>query len=564
MQFEERVDISRQRESLAWVKSLLEEERHRLEKLATQLDSERRHQEFVKKLGFSLLRDFINAVNQEEDTVADIANSLAFLLRAPSLTSEIHQASIVEIIDDVLTLASPAARQVGCRFLVMPGEFNRSRAEIDVPQFQEALFHLILQYLASNDSRDTVIEVKTGDHDVTLNFSDHFLADMTPGLQQVLGRNGASWSNGQFSFPARPHTTGMPPDTGLHALVLANSDMEGRSIAARLLHLGVHCMEEFNPELIDLCLVSDETDEAFKAVLPQLPDSVRVLLLGNRKVQTERRNALWFQVEDPVTQKALSRLISDLGNLRGKSASRKVLVVDDSEMNARLLAMQLQELGHSVTLAESGTEALSQVEQHDFDLILMDMQMPDIRGDEVTRRIRSSRKKVPVIALTAHATRQEREEYQAAGIDEVIIKPLRMEKLKAVMQGAGLPAARPPLSAGVTSRVPVFDPALALANANQRPELAAELLDLLVAGLPEEQRAINQVADNYAALNRAVHKLSGAIRYSGVPRLARAIDRLEAALKQNDDFQIPLLINLLNGEIAALLNWHRENPNIFS
>ena len=102
-----------------------------------------------------------------------------------------------------------------------------------------------------------------------------------------------------------------------------------------------------------------------------------------------------------------------------------------------------------------------------------------------------------------------------------------------------------------------------MANANQRLELAEEMLMHLIKGLPDDQRLINESVNDPAALKQSVHKLHGAIRYCGVPRLAKAIEKLESSLKQDDKEQVPILLNLLNGEITALIHWYRENPAVF-
>ena len=79
----------------------------------------------------------------------------------------------------------------------------------------------------------------------------------------------------------------------------------------------------------------------------------------------------------------------------------------------------------------------------------------------------------------------------------------------------------------------------------------------------EDLQLINASSDDASELKKNVHKLHGAVRYCGVPRLARAIEKLESALKQNDEEQIPFLLNLLNGEITALESWYRNNPDPF-
>ncbi len=543
----------------------LDDQRLRLETLQTQLHDDQRYQQAIKTCNQSLVHDFVIAVNQGQHSRAtDIATHLTALLRAPFSTSEISGFPILELIDDVLVRLAPVAAQSGCRYLVIPPDFVLSRVEINAPKFQDILFHLLIQHLANANPGSVGIELRINGRDVTLSFTTETgTPDFAPGITMELGnaleQNDATWSEGQLRFPVRPHAGQLPADTGLRALVVARSDLERRSITGRLSRLGLQCTTELSSLPVDICVVGDETSETFRALHPYLSDATCVLLLGNRTVYQQ---PLWLQVDDPVTQKQLDTYIRDIARVKDESGSKHILAVDDSQANIQLLEMQLNELGHTVFTARSGTEALTQVEQHDFDLVFMDIQMPDMSGAEVTRRIRASNHKLPIIGLTAHATAQEREDYENAGMNDVLIKPVHGEKLKAVIQHMGRSNPRPPLAVGTGIRIPVFDLALSLANANQRFELAAELLNLLLAGLPEDQKAINDVSADYPALKKAVHKLHGAVHYCGVPRLTRAIEKLETALKQDDEHQVSLLLNLLNGEIAALIAWRRENKDV--
>jgi len=544
--------------------SELADEAMRLETLHAQLEDEQRSEFVLRECAQSLARDFVSAINEgEHDEGTRIATHLVALLRKPFSASHIGSFTLLELIDDVLVRLAPAANRKGCRYRVIPTEASLSNVEINAPRFQDILFQLLAQHLA-NDTPDTVgIEFSISDNSATMVFSTESEGEFDPAvtikLDEALTDSGARWTERKLVFPVRPHPGTFARDTGLRALVLAESDLERRSISGRLTHLGLETTTDFNSGIVDVCVVADETSESFRALHPYLSDSTYVLLLGNR---TLHQNPLWIQVDDPVTQGRLNELIRDIAVVKDETAHKQILAVDDSQANIQLLEMQLTELGHGVTIARSGSEALSQVEKNSFDLVFMDIQMPDMNGAEATRQIRTFNQKLPIIGLTAHATVQEREEYSSAGIDDVLIKPVRMENLKSVIHRMGKTTPRPPLPAATSNRIPVFDLDLSLANANQRIEIAAELLDLLIAGLPEDQKAINDVAEDYPALKKAVHKLHGAVRYCGVPRLNRAIEKLETALKQDNAHQVPLLLNLLNGEITALINWRRDNPDV--
>lgn len=120
----------------------------------------------------------------------------------------------------------------------------------------------------------------------------------------------------------------------------------------------------------------------------------------------------------------------------------QVLVVEDNRLNRRLAGMMLQKLGHQAQFAENGLEALEQVDKTPFDLILMDLQMPELDGFEATRAIRlreatnqqKGRRAVPIIALTANAESEERSRCIAAGMDDFLTKPLDMVKFRSSLE----------------------------------------------------------------------------------------------------------------------------------
>ncbi|MFN7193815.1 MAG: response regulator, partial [Rhodospirillales bacterium] len=125
--------------------------------------------------------------------------------------------------------------------------------------------------------------------------------------------------------------------------------------------------------------------------------------------------------------------------LAGPAAGPKldVLAAEDNEVNRTVIKYLLASLGHTVTFAADGAEAPVLWRQHDFDLILMDIQMPEVDGVTATRHIRAAtgaKARIPIVALTAHAMDTERAEYLAAGMDAVITKPIKMGDLRAALE----------------------------------------------------------------------------------------------------------------------------------
>jgi CheY-like chemotaxis protein len=123
----------------------------------------------------------------------------------------------------------------------------------------------------------------------------------------------------------------------------------------------------------------------------------------------------------------------------------RILLVEDNPVNQLVAKGMLGKLGYEVVLANHGAEALSQLAQHDIDLVLMDCNMPIMDGYEASRRIRQGghHPELPIIALTANALPDERERCRAAGMNDYLAKPFRREELNALLE-RWLPASTNP------------------------------------------------------------------------------------------------------------------------
>jgi CheY-like chemotaxis protein len=119
----------------------------------------------------------------------------------------------------------------------------------------------------------------------------------------------------------------------------------------------------------------------------------------------------------------------------------KILLAEDVDVNATIASRFIERLGHQVEVATNGLHALELLESGNFDLVLMDIEMPEMDGLEATRRIRESsppdQPPIPVIAMTAHAVGEIQQKCRAAGMDDYISKPLEPERLQRVLEQYG-------------------------------------------------------------------------------------------------------------------------------
>lgn len=113
----------------------------------------------------------------------------------------------------------------------------------------------------------------------------------------------------------------------------------------------------------------------------------------------------------------------------------RVLVVDDHPVNRLLVGVLLREAGYEVAEAENGMQALDKLRQQAYDIVLLDISMPDMSGDEVCRRIRADAglRGLKVIAYTAHALDGERDQILASGFDGLLTKPISRASLHAAL-----------------------------------------------------------------------------------------------------------------------------------
>ena len=223
----------------------------------------------------------------------------------------------------------------------------------------------------------------------------------------------------------------------------------------------------------------------------------------------------------------------------------RVLVVDDNAVNRRLLLSLLHERGIEVDQAADGAAAVEASARVDYDLILMDIHMPEMSGVEATTRIRKREgdsHHTPIIAVTALALPEERERFLASGLDDCLTKPIDEPRLwELIGQWSGVELAvdgEPP--ADVTPR---------------RQALTDELTAMLLRELPEHRDEILRAlgADDWDALRFHAHKISGAAAYCQQQALREAAKRVERAVLSDQLERIDEQVSELELVIEGLL-----------
>jgi PAS domain S-box-containing protein len=252
--------------------------------------------------------------------------------------------------------------------------------------------------------------------------------------------------------------------------------------------------------------------------------------------QAELQAALLSVLGAPVQPALSATEISRAPTTRPARALR-LLLVEDNRVNQRLAARLLEKQGHLLRLASNGREALAALEREPFDLVLMDVQMPVMDGLETTQAIRareargepfSSRGRLPILAMTAHAMKGDRERCLAAGMDGYVAKPIHPPELFAAIE-ALVPHPQPPPSEPPPVRSTILDRQAALAHVGGDNQLLQELVALFLKECPvwlDEIRGAVASADA-PRLMRVSHSLKSSLNLFGAHAAADIALKLE-------------------------------------
>lgn len=242
-----------------------------------------------------------------------------------------------------------------------------------------------------------------------------------------------------------------------------------------------------------------------------------------------------------------------------------VLLAEDNAVNRAVAEGLLAKHGHSVLIAENGREALDCVARHDnLDVILMDIQMPELDGLSAIRTIRLNERKsgdhIPIVALTAHAMKGDREKCLEAGADEYLTKPVNsaalftaLDRVKEMKRSKHPPASHAPMDHESDE---VMDVAQALERLDGDRELLGELAHLFADEWPQTSAEIESALAKVdaASLDRCAHGLKGASANIGAKKLSAAALELEKLARAGILEKAPAQWEIVRQEGTKLLD----------
>jgi CheY-like chemotaxis protein/HPt (histidine-containing phosphotransfer) domain-containing protein len=230
--------------------------------------------------------------------------------------------------------------------------------------------------------------------------------------------------------------------------------------------------------------------------------------------QSELFDAIMLTIQPAVISAARSE--PECSSIPTEDRKLQILLAEDSLVNQKLAIGLLERHGHRVTVANNGKEAVAMASRDRFDLILMDVQMPEADGMEATAMIRAHERQsgdhVPIVAMTAHAMKGDREACLAAGMDGYIAKPIRAAKLmETIAEVLGRPQCVLPPG------TPRLDWAKAVETVQGDMELLRDIVTTFLDECPRMLEGIQKSLESERCreLQLAAHTLKGSMRYFG-------------------------------------------------
>ncbi|MBV8774013.1 MAG: response regulator [Deltaproteobacteria bacterium] len=328
-----------------------------------------------------------------------------------------------------------------------------------------------------------------------------------------------------------------------------------------------------------------ELAERIKA-RPALADATVLMLSSGQRASAERRQQLGIAacLTKPIRQSDLLDTILTLLSrptvathetarspelLPASHRPLHILLAEDNAVNQRLALKLLEKRGHTAVVAANGKEALAAYRAEKFDLLLIDVQMPEMDGFAVTRAVRkleadaasapaerrAAPSHIPIVAMTAHAMKGDRERCLEAGMDSYISKPLNPERLYEVIESVAQTSAEAnDMAPEADQTEAVFDREALLRRVADDQELLQEIVELFLAEAPELMQAIRESVERGvpSSLERSAHALKGSVANFGAKSAYEVALKLEHMGHDGDLTRVREMLAELEAKVGRL------------
>ncbi|MBN1554752.1 MAG: PAS domain S-box protein [Phycisphaerae bacterium] len=361
--------------------------------------------------------------------------------------------------------------------------------------------------------------------------------------------------------------------------------VESGAAAIEAIRAGDEKHHPFVLVLLDVCMPEMDGYEVARAIRGMDVVQPQILLLssephirGGNDEEQDHDGFLMKPIQSRMLRNTILRVLTPPPEEQDPSARRqenpneahclKILLAEDNPINQKLALRLLNKNGHTVRVAHNGMQALEALNQETFDVILMDVQMPEMDGMEATARIRSREvgtgRHVPILAMTAHAMKGDREKCLDAGMDGYISKPIRASELNKELQRilqegtskdtASATTEAPTSMDSTMTNLKIIDEDDAMSRFDGDREMFEELLDLF-----EEHCdvMIRNIQDALAArdceiLKKAFHTAKGALANISAATAREVACKGEVAAEQGDVLTASRSVEQLIHEIKRL------------
>jgi PAS domain S-box-containing protein len=411
------------------------------------------------------------------------------------------------------------------------------------------------------------------------------------GVESEAGRGATFWFTARFTRgreegAPEADAAGSPPGSlrGRSILVVDDNETNRQVLLGQLASWGVHAREAAGgPEALDLLRRAHESGTPFDGAIfdmhmPGMDGLALARTIRYNPLYRDLRMVLLTSIEHPgraselrdagfsawltkpARQSELYQTLAGVWRPEGgadpgeerpappdaKAVRRRILLVEDNEVNRMVAAGMLRKMGCLVDEAENGARAIEALSRKRYDLALMDVQMPVMDGYEATRCIRSGGPAgaIPIVAMTAHAMKGDRERCLEAGMDDYLAKPVTQSTLAEILE-KWLPgedsgeedAMEPPAwdheNEARDAAPPCWDRDAMMERLMNDDELAASVVQAFLEDLPEQIETIRQslAAGDLEEIRRRAHTIKGSSANVGGEALRAAAAALEASAR---------------------------------
>ncbi|MBF0410604.1 MAG: response regulator [Candidatus Riflebacteria bacterium] len=341
----------------------------------------------------------------------------------------------------------------------------------------------------------------------------------------------ASDANEAISLLKSAKRSGMPFDLAILDMVMPQTDGE---------MLGAKIKED--PEISDIIIIM-LTSFGRRGDLDRLS---KIGFAGylNKPIKPSQLFDCLVSVIGSTPSNSCNKIVSTFPLTPERKRQVKILLAEDNTTNQKVAVRILQNLGYNADVVNNGKEALRALEISEYDLILMDVQMPEMDGLSATSLIRSGasgekKKYVPIIAMTAHAMRGDKDRCIEHGMDDYLSKPVKPSELSEMIQKWALGKADSelkPAGKTFTPREEIFDKPGMLERLGKDDLLLKEIIDVFLDDVPKQLDSLGKaiIENDFLKLTKFAHRLKGAAMNVGAISLHKAAFQLEKAAEKKD------------------------------